>query len=80
MDILTRDYPSNIDLIYCSGQIAHPVRREGMGQRWMGDIAILTSCEHLFDKVHENLVQHPSKNVSIIISIEQQLKLSYTFI
>ena len=26
----------------------------------------LTSCEYLFIKVHENLVQHPRNNINII--------------
>ena len=39
-----------------------------MGKRggWGGTI-ILASCEHLFIRVHENLVQHPSNNTSNLI-------------
>ena len=32
---------------------------------WIGGIVILASCEHQFIRVHENLVQHPSTNISI---------------
>ena len=31
----------------------------------MGSIIILASCMHYFSRVHENLVQHPSNNISI---------------
>ena len=31
----------------------------------MGSIVILVSCEHHFIRVCENLVQHPSNNISI---------------
>ena len=33
----------------------------------MGDIVILASCEYHFIRVHENMVQHPSNNISIIL-------------
>ena len=32
----------------------------------MGIIVILVSCEYYFIRVYENLVQHPSNNISII--------------
>ncbi len=32
----------------------------------MGGYRYLASCEHLFIRVHENLVQHPSNNIFII--------------
>ena len=31
----------------------------------MGDIVNLASCEHHFNRVHENVVQYPCKNISI---------------
>ena len=41
-----------------------------MGYRCgMGAIVILASFEHHLIKVYENLVQHPSKNISIVGSI-----------
>ena len=46
-------------------QFVHPV--EGDGTEWVnGDIAILPSCENHFIRVHENLVQHPYNNISIV--------------
>ena len=43
---------------------------------WMESIVILASCKHHFIRVHENLVQHPSNNISIIISLSQSLTLT----
>ena len=40
------------------GQFVHPVGMEYMG-------VILASCEYHFIGVHENLMQHPSNNLSI---------------
>ena len=34
-------------------------------REWMGIIVILASCEYHFIRVYENLVQHPSNNISI---------------
>ena len=45
-------------------QLIHPV-----GYR-MGEEVLLASCEHNFIRVHNNLLQHPSNNISIeILSI-----------
>ncbi len=35
-------------------------------REWMRGIIVLASCEHHFMRVHENLVQHPSYNISIV--------------
>ena len=43
----------------------HPVRGRGRGR--MSDIVILASYEINFIRVHKNLVQHPSNNISIVI-------------
>ena len=54
-------------LIFTSfiGQFVHPVGREGVkGGGW--GINISDSCEKHFIRVHENLVQHPSNNISIV--------------
>ena len=37
-----------------------------------GGIVILASCEHHFIRVHENLVHHPSNNISVIIMIHRR--------
>ena len=44
-----------------------------MGLR--GLIIILASCEHHFMRVHENLVQHTSNNISII-TLDRSIKRS----
>ena len=69
MDILT----GNLLLIWTSfvGQLVFPVRGEAIGSMgWMGDLVILASCEYYFYRVHENLVQHPSNNISILSNID----------
>ena len=38
----------------------------GKGGGWEVGIVILSSCEYYFIRVHENLVQHPSDNISIV--------------
>ena len=63
VDILTRVnlspiQLSNMDLVYRS------VRSSS--RRWMGSIIILASCEHNFIRLHDNLVHHPSNNISIL--------------
>ena len=35
----------------------------------MEGIVILASCEYHFIRVHENRVQHPSNNISIIVGV-----------
>ena len=42
----------------------------------MGAIVILASFEHHLIKVYENLVQHPSKNISIVGSILKYHKVN----
>ena len=43
------------------GHCVHPVG----GKRMDKGLVISASCEDHFIRVHENLVQHPSKNISI---------------
>ena len=45
------------------GQFVNPVE----GERILS-IVILASMEYHFIRVHENLMQHPSNNISIVIS------------
>ena len=46
--------------------LINPVGGEWMRQRgWISGIFILACCEHHFIRLHENLVQHPSNNISI---------------
>ena len=40
-------------------------------QRWMVGNVILASCKHHFIIAHENLVQNPSYDISILIYKEQ---------
>ena len=35
------------------------------------DVVIPAVCEHHFIRVHENLVQHPSNNISIYVGVER---------
>ena len=37
----------------------------GLGKELMGDMVIFASFEYYFIRVHENLMQHPSNNISI---------------
>ena len=53
-----------MDLIYWS--VFHQVGGEGMGKGNEGGFVILASCKHHFFRVHENLVQHPSNNISLV--------------
>ena len=39
-------------------------------------IVILASCEHHFIIVHENLVQHPSNNISITKNVNKKIALT----
>ena len=49
-------------------QFVHPVGEEGMGYRcWMRYIVILARTKFHFIIVHDNLVQDPSNNKSIIV-------------
>ena len=41
-----------------------PVHSCSRMRGWMGCIVILASCEYHFNRVHENLEQHPSNNIS----------------
>ena len=53
-----------MDLLYWS--VRSSSWRGGDGVKGVdGGIVILVSCEHHFIRVHENLVQHPSNNISI---------------
>ena len=64
VDILTGENCRQFSLIIWTpfiGQFVHPVGMKGMGK-----VVILASCEYYFIRVHENLVQHPSRNKSII--------------
>ena len=53
-----------MDLIY--GQF---VRGKGIGYSGGWGYLYLASCEHHFIRVHENLVQYPSNDISIGIQI-----------
>ena len=57
-----------MDLIYWS--VHYPLGRDGIKKvdRYLGGIVILPSWEHHFIRVLENLVQHPSNNMSIPFS------------
>ena len=63
MDILTGE---NLSLIWTSfiGKFVYLVGGEGMG--WMEGIVILASYKYHFIKVHKNVMQHPTINISII--------------
>ena len=51
-----------MDLIYCL--VRYPL--DGYEAKWVdGGIVILARCEYHFIRVHENLEQHPSNNISI---------------
>ena len=65
MDILTAENFSsiNIDLIYLPD---HPVREGIGGKGAIGGIVISTSCNYYFISIQENLMQHPSNNISIV--------------
>ena len=53
-----------MDLIYWSVRLYR--RRVGGGLKGVDEgTVILASCEHLFIRVHENLVQHPIKIIWI---------------
>ena len=72
MDILTGENLSsvqlpNMELIYCS--VRSSSRRGADGVK-RGNV-ILVSCKHQINRVHENLVQHPSNN--IWINVRDQL-------
>ena len=41
------------------------LERVGRQKGWIACIVILSSCEHHFKRVHENLVQHQSNNILI---------------
>ena len=66
MDILAENIYHFSWLIWTSfnGQFVYPVGGEGVKEE-DGGIIILASCEHHFNRVHKNLVQHPSINISI---------------
>ena len=59
----------SILLLTCNafhGQFVHPVEGEGKGyMRLMVGIVILASWEFHFLREQENVVQHPSNNISI---------------
>ena len=47
------------------GQFGHPEMGEDEIKGVDGGIVISAGCKHQFIRVHENLVQHPSNNLSI---------------
>ena len=60
-----------MDLIYWS--ICSFCTRAGAGVKgWFGGIVIVASYGHHFFRVSENLVQHPSNNVSIVMYIHER--------
>ena len=52
-----------MELVYI-GKLVHPVEGEGVNGEW--GIVILASWEYYFIRLLENLVQHPSNNISIV--------------
>ena len=76
--IAKKKLSSSINLLIWTsfiGQYVHPVGGYGIGYSWqMGGIVILACCEYYFIRVHDNLVQHPSKNTSCI-NIDLVIKL-----
>ena len=57
----------------------HPVRGRGWDKR--SCIVILASSDFNFIRVHENLVQHPSNNISIvIIHPKRKFKKNFAFV
>ena len=64
--------------LFCSfiGQSVHPVGGEWMGyRRWRRGINILASCKFHIIREHENMVQHPSNNISILRTILHEYTL-----
>ena len=52
------------------GQFVYQVEGEGMVYGgWIRVIIILVSCDVYFIRVHENLVENPRNNISIILTI-----------
>ena len=68
MDILTGENLS-ISLLIWISLIGQFVITGGGDKELMGNVVILTHCEYYFIRVHENVVQLPSKNISINIFI-----------
>ena len=63
------------------GQFVYPIEEEGMGlTEWMEIIVILASCENPFNRVYENLVQHPSNNNTSIFLKRKSLIIFYLLI
>ena len=69
MDIITGEKLLSITLLTCNtfiGQFVHPVGGDWKGYvGLMVGIVILASCEYHFLREQENVVQHPSNNISI---------------
>ena len=81
MDILTGEnlssiYVANMDLIYFLARSSS--RRGGDGLSLIGDIVILASCKYHLINIHENLVQHPSNNISILLPLlKKRMSMQY---
>ena len=58
-----------------SGQFVPPVGGEKDWVFWMWGIVILASWKYQFIRVHENLVQHPSNNISIVGNIASLVEM-----
>ena len=70
MDILTRENLSsiqlaNMNLIYLSVRSSSWRGRDEVKAGHGGGIVVLASCEY-HCRLHANLVQHPSNNISIV--------------
>ena len=70
VDILTGEnlaliQVADMNLIYWLVSSSSRRVKDGV-QRVDGGIVILASCEYPFIRVHKNLVQYPSKNISIV--------------
>ena len=65
-------YVANMDLIYWSVRSSSRIRGDRVKD--VG-IVILASCEYHFIRVYENLVQHPSNNISIVHLFRKSFKI-----
>ena len=56
---------ANTELVYCS--LVNLV--EGEWVDWgVGGMVILASYEFHFIRIHENMMQHPSNNISVVVA------------
>ena len=74
MDILTGGNLSSILLVWSVRST-----RRGGGRGWSNrvdsGIVVEASCDHYYIRVHENLMQYPSNNISIFSSVKKYAAL-----